>query len=197
MTTCSIQGCEGNIYARGWCQKHYMRWYIHGSPDTLLKTRQGAPSEFLANAITYKGNECIFWPFAANNKGYPQINLDGAKYLVSRIVCTKSNGPPPTDRHEAAHGCGNGHRGCITPRHLRWATHSENCADTISHGRTTRGELSVQSKLVEADALEIYRCVIAGNLSQQEIADQYGISQTAVSKIKLGKLWDWLTGASS
>ena len=30
--TCSIEGCNGPHYGRGWCNKHYQRWYKHGDP---------------------------------------------------------------------------------------------------------------------------------------------------------------------
>lgn len=31
---CSIDACETQVYARGWCHKHYTRWRIHGDPLT-------------------------------------------------------------------------------------------------------------------------------------------------------------------
>lgn len=34
--TCSIGGCDTKVVARGWCQKHYSRWYAHGDPQTLV-----------------------------------------------------------------------------------------------------------------------------------------------------------------
>ena len=30
--TCSIDGCDGRVVARGWCGKHYQRWKTHGDP---------------------------------------------------------------------------------------------------------------------------------------------------------------------
>lgn len=30
--TCSIDGCESTVCARGWCRKHYNRWHKHGDP---------------------------------------------------------------------------------------------------------------------------------------------------------------------
>mgnify|MGYP000845434441 FL=1 len=30
--TCSIEGCTEPLSARGWCRKHYSRWYNHGDP---------------------------------------------------------------------------------------------------------------------------------------------------------------------
>ncbi len=34
--TCSIDGCDGDPIARGWCQKHYGRWYNQGDPEKLV-----------------------------------------------------------------------------------------------------------------------------------------------------------------
>lgn len=30
---CSIEGCEREPTARGWCRRHYQRWFRHGSTD--------------------------------------------------------------------------------------------------------------------------------------------------------------------
>ena len=32
MSTCSIEGCQGQSVARGWCWAHYARWRRHGNP---------------------------------------------------------------------------------------------------------------------------------------------------------------------
>lgn len=29
---CSIPGCDGERWSRGWCRRHYQRWRYHGSP---------------------------------------------------------------------------------------------------------------------------------------------------------------------
>lgn len=34
--TCSIRGCKGKVRARGWCEKHYRRWRVHGDPLTVI-----------------------------------------------------------------------------------------------------------------------------------------------------------------
>lgn len=40
--TCSIDGCERPISARGWCKPHYMLWYQKGDPNWQ---RRRGPSE--------------------------------------------------------------------------------------------------------------------------------------------------------
>src|ERR1039458_3356779 len=75
-------------------------------------------------------DQCIAWPFGESGHGY------GAKVsdlgYPHQFICRKFHGPEPTAKHEVAHGCGN--RICINPKHLRWATHTENEADKLLHG---------------------------------------------------------------
>lgn len=33
---CKIDGCKREVEARGWCRKHYSRWWNHGDPETVL-----------------------------------------------------------------------------------------------------------------------------------------------------------------
>lgn len=40
-TICAVEGCTTPVVARGWCHVHYMRWYNHGDPTTLLRAPSG------------------------------------------------------------------------------------------------------------------------------------------------------------
>ena len=100
--------------------------------------------------------------------------------------CEEVNGSPPTPYHDAAHSCGNGHLGCCTPKHLRWATRSENIADAITHGTMGRGAYG--HKLDQIKVLAI-RTKLAAGVSQRKIATEFGISQGMVTKINTGKNW--------
>ena len=44
--TCSIEGCTEPLSARGWCRKHYSRWYNHGDPRRVRKLR-GRASQYI------------------------------------------------------------------------------------------------------------------------------------------------------
>jgi len=39
MRTCEIEGCENSHQARGWCNKHYIRWTRNGDP--LITRKRG------------------------------------------------------------------------------------------------------------------------------------------------------------
>ena len=193
--SCSIDGCNQLAWARGWCRKHYARWRAHGDPAVtmLAVSAPGAGMAFI-HALPTGGDRCILWPFARNNHGYGQLNIGaGRKVLAHRLACELAHGPAPTSRHVAAHSCGGGHLGCVAPWHLSWKTQGENARDTIAHGRTTRGRSMAATPLTEEQVRTIFRRAHAGE-AQSAIAVEYGISQTAVSRIKVGRNWGWLTG---
>lgn len=37
---CQIDGCDGEVVARGWCSKHYCRWKRYGDPLYLKRRRR-------------------------------------------------------------------------------------------------------------------------------------------------------------
>lgn len=37
-STCSVEGCDKDAVARGWCPTHWARWRKHGDPHTVLMT---------------------------------------------------------------------------------------------------------------------------------------------------------------
>jgi hypothetical protein len=108
-------------------------------------------------------------------------------------MCELVNGHPPFERAEAAHACGNGKRGCVSPRHLRWATPKENNWDRVDHGTDNRGERCGTHKLKEPEVFEIDRLLSSGS-SHQDLADLYGVHRCTITDIAKGKNWGWLTG---
>ncbi len=182
---CSIPGCSKPVRARGWCNAHWIRWSRHGDPNKG-RIMTGDALAFIKKAIAYTGGDCLLWPYARRSDGRGAISSG----LAHRRVCEEVNGPPPSDLHEATHSCGNGHLGCITPRHLRWSTHHENMTEMVDHGRSPRGERQGNSKLTAEDVREIRR--LSGRMLQREIAEMFGIAQSHVSLILRRHHWGWL-----
>lgn len=191
---CSIQDCDKPAHRRGWCWRHHNRWKKYGDPlaGGPFLTPKGEPSRFLNESVlNFSGDDCLIWPYSRNMSGYGQINLDGTPKIVSRVVCERTYGPPPTTAHEAAHLCGGGHRGCVNPRHLAWKTPVENRADKLIHDTHNRGERHYLSKLTESDVREIRRR--RGVESQRALGERFGVAHSQIWRIQTGHGgWDWL-----
>lgn len=82
---------------------------------------------------------------------------------------------------------GDGDSGNNHWRNLRWATPADNADDRKRHGRYALGVRHVMAKLSDADVAAIKRA--AGSASQWAIARRYGVTQSTVSRIQLGKGW--------
>lgn len=193
---CSVDGCKGNAYhkasgARGMCRKHYNRWYHHGDPTIRLSPRGEIQEYYETVVLSYDGKECLIWPHARTMQGgYAKMTRGGKISHVSRFVCEDIYGPAPTDKHEAAHSCGNGHLACVAKSHLSWKTPSENAQDKLTHGTHNRGDRHVSSKLTESQVREIWR--LRGKETQISLARRFGVSPVTIYKIYAGKKWGWL-----
>jgi hypothetical protein len=185
---CKIEGCDLKVLARGWCMKHYERWRNHGDP-LGGRTENGEPLAFLEAHRDYKEPTCLVWPYSTNGYGYGCVKISGRTRKAHVIMLELTQGPKPSPRHEAAHNCG--HRICINPRHLRWATRAENQGDRVQHGTHSRGEQCCTAILTENDVQQI-RALLAAGKKQTEIAAQFNISRSNVSRIKRGLNWSWL-----
>ena len=183
---CSVPDCGKIHKAHGFCVKHYKRFQLHGDPTHC---QRATPIQDYINevVIAFDGNECLAWPFSRNTQGYGTCYSKGNTALASRVICGLVNGPPPTPRHQAAHNCGKGHDGCVNPRHLRWATRTENMADTVIHGTRAWGERAPHAKLTQGDIAAIRG--LASKMSQRMIGKLFGVSQGSVSLILARKTW--------
>lgn len=187
---CAVQDCDGSAARRGWCVKHYTRFLRHGHPEGGGYGR-GHVQEWLQKHASWDGEECLIWPFYCDPNGYGRVSHDGRDQIAARVMCALAHGQPPTERHEAAHSCGQGHAGCVNPKHLRWATPHENQMDKAFHGTDTRGEKAWNAKLTEADVKNIRERLSHGE-SQRSIASDFGVHQVSVSLINRRINWGWL-----
>jgi len=183
---CSVANCGKAAKARGWCNLHYDRWRRHGSP-TLGRAPNGDALTFLHSLVETSSVECVRWPFATRKDGRGTLWVDGRQELASRAMCRMAYGPPPEEDSVAAHSCGKGHQGCVNPRHLRWATQSENAADMIRHGTRLFGEANPTTHLNNHTVDQIRR--IGRAISQRAVAAQFGVSHSTINRILAGKVW--------
>lgn len=145
--------------------------------------------EWLLAHKDYQGDDCLRWPFSLPN-GYGITTRDGRQQYAHRIMCELVNGPAPTPGHYATHSCGRGHEGCVNPKHLRWLTPSENQFERREHNSHNRW--GKRGKLTHSDRLKIRD--LAGKKPQREIAEMFGISRAAVSKVLIRKTWERVRG---
>jgi len=143
--------------------------------------------EWLHNiAVVYDGDECLLWPFGRNSAGRGATWEPNKGWRAAHVVvCEVYNGPRPTPDHEAAHSCGRGHDGCVTPKHLRWDTHAGNLADKAKHGTLYQGAAHHKAKLSKADA----QYIIDSELAGVDLALYFNVSPTAISYIRRGRNW--------
>lgn len=127
---CRFNGCgrEG-LLSRGLCSSHYTRAKREKLLDIYPRTRRaenGAPLKFLTDNVGYSGADCVLWPFARAQNGYPELRYRGKSTRAHRLMCQMAHGEPPASHYEASHTCDRGHLGCVNPRHLVWETHADN-----------------------------------------------------------------------
>lgn len=145
---------------------------------------KGRNAAWLRAHVDYQGNECLKWPFSTDPRvGRGTLGFEGKLYWAHRLMCEWAHGPAPADKPQTAHNCGNGHLGCVNPRHLEWKNNQQNCQDKSLHGRA-QGRLG-RKELQPKQIAEIKS--LKGKMSQVAIADRFGVSLSCVQYHLHGK----------
>jgi carbonic anhydrase/acetyltransferase-like protein (isoleucine patch superfamily) len=131
-------------------------------------------------------DEC--WPWTAGRylDGYGQFWWEGVNHHASRIafilaykrqagsllVCHTCDNPP-----------------CCNPAHLFLGTHRDNAADMVNKGRVSRrfGLENANMKLSDEEVEEVRVRYANGDVTQRELAEEFGCDQSLVSLITSGK----------
>jgi hypothetical protein len=183
---CAVKGCERPAKAHALCVAHYRVWLKTGEPmgerhaPKRPRASRGAPLAYLRAAINDPHNLCVLWPYALNVDGHPRLRLKDQHFYAHRLACEAVHGPAPSDRHQAAHECGETR--CVNPKHLRWSTPAENAADGKRVGRRPGSY-----KLNDAKALAIRNLV--GHTNYRSIGRGFGVSGRSVSQVV--RLLNW------
>ena len=134
-----------------------------------------------------RGVYCTPWT-GKTSHGYGVISRANARAHV--YAWELYHQTPVPEGMFVCHHCDN--PACVNPIHLFLGTPADNIADAVSKGRIHKGERCWQAKLTEEQVRSIRVRYVAGGVTQQELADEYGVSQTAVGLIVRHKNWAWL-----
>jgi len=135
---------------------------------------------------------CWPWQAAVNTHGYGVLRVAGRRTaLAHRYALELSIGRSIGDGLGALHTCDN--PPCCNPAHLYEGTPAQNTDDKMARGRWAGGwpggERHHSARLTEELVREIRRRAATERLTQPRLAAIYGVNQTTISKILLGKIW--------
>ncbi|MFV2062331.1 MAG: HNH endonuclease [Chloroflexota bacterium] len=166
------------------------------SPNVRKRSDRGAVSEAWARlsrrfwSKVDRSGECWVWT-GSRRAGYgkfrPGSRKDGGRATVpaTHVAWELTNGPIPDGMFLLHH---RDNPPCVRPEHLFIGTALDNHRDMAAKGRAMAGERCVKAKLTAAAVADI-RARYADGERQRSLAEEYGVSQTAVSLIVNGRRW--------
>jgi hypothetical protein len=140
---------------------------------------------------------CWEWTASLDKKGYGQLSQDTTgdtvgvrvgkrKPLKAHRLSYEIHKGSIADGLSILHACDN--PACVNPDHLSLGTHTDNMQQMLGKGRHCHGENSHHAKLDASAVLRIH----ADPRKQAVIAQEYGIGQQSVSRIKKENTWKHL-----
>lgn len=125
---------------------------------------------------------CLEWAGSRWADGYGRLGNARAH----RAVWEATYGPIPRGV-VVMHSCDN--KPCVRLAHLSLGTAADNSRDRDAKGRGYGGERHHSAQLSRADVRRIRSRYGSGGISQQALADEYGVSQVAIGKIVRRVTW--------
>ena len=137
-----------------------------------------------------RSGECWLWTGPCNPGGYGIVSGKlGYGSLSHRVAWQLVNGPIPSDLF-VLHNCpGKDCPSCVRPSHLWLGTHADNMRDAVRKGGLHPGEQHPRAKLTRQAVQEIRQRYKEGQVTHQQLADQYQVARTTVSGIIRGEEW--------
>lgn len=124
--------------------------------------------------------------------GYSYCNFKTEKkYFARRIHRLVAIAFIPNTENKPCVNHKNGIKDDNCVENLEWVTNSENDIHAFDSGlrEPMKGEMNGHSKITNKDVLEIRELCVNSDLSQREIGERYGISQSVVSEIHNRNYW--------
>ncbi len=135
-------------------------------------------------------DKCWNWPYYIDDYGYGNFKINNKHYKPHRVALLIHTNLLKSELW-ALHTCNN--KSCVNPNHLYWGDDLDNSRDYIKSNPNAfnhvRGENNYGSRNTEKDIKEIREKYRTGKYLQKELADEYGISESHISKIISKKKW--------
>lgn len=130
---------------------------------------------------------CWEWIASLTQSGYGAFKAKQVQMRAHRYAYLIYKGEIPVGLI-VRHKCDN--RKCVNPDHLEIGTNKDNSDDMKQRGRRNDpvGERAGSAKLTESQVISIRK----DRRTNAEIAKQYGVYPSAISRIKTGKRWAYL-----
>lgn len=128
--------------------------------------------------------DCWEWVGLQDDFGYGITGVGGKPNKAHRVSYEAFVGRLPEGAC-VLHKCDNPR--CVNPDHLFLGTRADNAADKVAKGRQRRhfGETNPNARLCADDIRAIRSSAETG----KALSKKYGVSQTNISSIRLGKAW--------
>lgn len=144
-------------------------------------------ARFQAKVAAPDENNCHLWTAYKDRQGYGHFRLNGKTVKAHRYAAGMLDWPSEIVTRHTCHV-----PACVNPEHLQFGSVADNSRDRDEAGRTPRGEQHGSSKFSDEQVLEIRRRYAAGNVTQQELGDEFGVDRKTVSVIVRRETWEHL-----
>ena len=206
---CALKGCYEEAHDRsesGYCGGHEFRFKNYGSPyltEGGMRYR-GMSREITAGYIplntvevpSFLSKPCLVWKGARDYRErvdgtkvvqHGLVGIGGKVYYCHRVVWEDANGPIP-DGLEINHECNT--YGCCEIEHMSAKTHKENMDYMLECGRfVNRWGPQRFDKAGYREFIDF--CDENQGLTQKEIGNHFGVSESLVSRILGGHYYRW------
>ncbi len=149
-------------------------------------TRAQRVASFFSRVTTKAEGECWLWRGCQYFGGYGSFSWRGRMRGAHIVSWEIANGHPVPAGLDVRHTCDV--TLCVNPRHLIAGTTKENMVDMRLKGR---GGSSGRNPLLTADQVRSIRRLF-GSMKQTDIADKFRVTSGVISKLKVGKSYQWV-----
>lgn len=172
MSICMIPECGEQMYGRGWCSKHYARWFKHGDP-TVVKDNKGARNtvDTFWTKVDVRGkDECWEWKAARDKGGYGIFHfmktIKAHRFVMQHILEIDIAGLV------VCHRCDNS--SCVNPDHLFIGTEADNMRDRDLKLRQARG-VKIHKAKFTAEEVRHLRYLYDSGVSVKELSVKFNL----------------------